>query len=772
MAHEDSIASVLGSAQQHHRAGRFSQAAALYQEVLRRAPDHVEALQGFGWMAYELGKTDLAVELMRRAVSAQPSTSVHFHLALVLQSKGNVSGAIQHYQKALSLNPEFPEALLNLGGLLKVQGKPDAAAELYERALALRPTFAEAHSNLGNALVARGRVEEAVRSYRKALAIRPDYADAQLNLGEALYAQGEYEAAAQSYQRAIEIDPTDAEAYNGLTRVLLAHGQAVNALRAAEQSLRIRETNEAKGLIVRCLDDPAVRGEAARLRHLLTRAICEPWCRPGQVAAAAATVIMSDPGLGPCIQRAAAAWPRRLSEKELFGNDGLRSASNEPLLMALLENAPVCGVAMERFLAMARTTLLAAAEAQSADVLAPETLAFYCSLARQCFVNEYIFSCSEEEADRARSLRDRLVEALKSGRPVPAVWLVAAAAYFPLLTLTHIERVLDRPWPEAVGALLTQQVREPREESRYAEAIPRLTALEEGLSRLVQRQYEENPYPRWVRAEPAGRKLTLQEFLAREFPFAPCRHLRGEGEGLDVLIAGCGTGQQSIQTAQAFMGARILAIDLSMSSLGYATRKTAELGLENIRYAQADILKLGSIAETFDLIECVGVLHHLADPVAGWRELLRLLRPGGFMHLGLYSEPARQDIAAAQRFVAERGYAVTPDGIRRCREDLVAAGARFERVTKIDDFCVTSGCRDLLFHVKEHSFTLAAIKQCLADLDLQFIGFKIGPHILRKYRERFPDDRANTNLDHWQRFESENSNTFIGMYNFYVQRRS
>ena len=85
----------------------------------------------------------------------------------------------------------------------------------------------------------------------------------------------------------------------------------------------------------------------------------------------------------------------------------------------------------------------------------------------------------------------------------------------------------------------------------------------------------------------------------------------------------------------------MLAIDLSRASLAYATAKTRALGLETIAYAQADIMRLGAIEQRFDLIESVGVLHHLADPYAGWRVLLSLLRPGGFMRIGLYSEIAR-----------------------------------------------------------------------------------------------------------------------------------
>ena len=75
----------------------------------------------------------------------------------------------------------------------------------------------------------------------------------------------------------------------------------------------------------------------------------------------------------------------------------------------------------------------------------------------------------------------------------------------------------------------------------------------------------------------------------------------------------------------------------------------------------------------FDVITASGVLHHLADPFAAWRVLLSLLRPGGLMFLGLYSEIARREIVAARDFIAERRFCPTADDIRRCRQELCAS---------------------------------------------------------------------------------------------------
>src|SRR5262249_54071423 len=138
--------------------------------------------------------------------------------------------------------------------------------------------------------------------------------------------------------------------------------------------------------------------------------------------------------------------------------------------------------------------------------------------------------------------------------------------------------------------------------------------------------------------------------IRNQFPHAAC-HVLGKAD-VDFLIAGCGTGRQAIETASWFPGARVLAVDLNLANLAYAKRKAEEAGLGGIEYAQADILGLGSIDRRFDVVDAVGGLHDLADPAHGWRVLLSLLRPAGFMRIGLYRRSMREDIGAARALIA------------------------------------------------------------------------------------------------------------------------
>jgi 2-polyprenyl-3-methyl-5-hydroxy-6-metoxy-1,4-benzoquinol methylase len=459
--------------------------------------------------------------------------------------------------------------------------------------------------------------------------------------------------------------------------------------------------------------------------------------------------------------RADTAWPSRPSLAQLLGGAGFTPLADDTLLAALLISAPNTDIPLERFLTMLRGAMMREM-AHSADTGALAEL-FAAALAQQCFINDYVFLPDEDELAAAAVAR----AALEKADIATPMQLLLAAAYFPLHGLANAERLLERSWPAPVEAVLTQQVREPLRELRLRADIPRLTRIENPVSRLVQNQYEENPYPRWVRPAPDTQD-TIGNFLSSKFPFA--RFERPAGRALpDILIAGCGTGQRSIAMAQKFGDRHMLAVDLSLASLGYARRKSEELGL-TIAYAQADILELerdlGTGGRQFDVIESLGVLHHLADPWLGWRALLSLLRPGGFMLLGLYSEMARRPVLAARARIAEGA-----EDIRSFRQELIQSSdpRACASILGSEDFFSLSACRDLLFHVQEQRMTLAEIARFTQGQNLRLLGFELDDAVLAAYRKRFPQDRAATDLACWEAFEADHPGLFGGMYIFWVQ---
>ncbi len=194
--------------------------------------------------------------------------------------------------------------------------------------------------------------------------------------------------------------------------------------------------------------------------------------------------------------------------------------------------------------------------------------------------------------------------------------------------------------------------------------------------------------------------------------------------------------------------------------------------MRNVEYAQGDILKLATIARRFDRIVCVGVLHHLTDPWAGWRVLLSLLKPDGVMRIGLYSEVARRAIVDARALIAERGYRASREGIRQFRQDMLREkDERLKILGAAVDFYSMSGCRDLLFNVIEHRVTIPQIKAFFDGQALDFLGFELAPQQIEAFRLQFPG-AALTDLDCWHAFEAANPDTFLNMYVFSVRRRA
>jgi 2-polyprenyl-3-methyl-5-hydroxy-6-metoxy-1,4-benzoquinol methylase len=204
-------------------------------------------------------------------------------------------------------------------------------------------------------------------------------------------------------------------------------------------------------------------------------------------------------------------------------------------------------------------------------------------------------------------------------------------------------------------------------------------------------------------------------------------------------------------------------------------RKTHELGLANVEYRQADLTALGAVDERFDVVECSGVLHHLHDPLAGWRTLRGLVRPSGLMRIGLYSEIARRHVVRSRELIAAEGFTATPEGIRSCRAAILARCSDdplLARVARGADFYSLSGCRDLLFHVQEARFSIAQLGEMMAELDLAFLGFEFpDERTPAEYRAQFPGEFALADLGNWQRFEESRPDTFAQMYQFWARAR-
>jgi len=659
-------------------------------------------------------------------------------LAVSHHTSGRLQDAYRLYQTVLAAEPRHSFALSQFGILCHQLGDYQAAVAALQKAVAADKTNPVAHFNLGLAYATVGRDDEAITATLRALKLKPDYAAAETNLGTLKVRGGDASAALPHFARALELEPAVLSCYENYAAALLATGDLRGALDIAAKGLALPESHGLRALFLRALPGLAslTRSQREKYRNLLHRALAEGWCRPNELVPAVCLLLDED----------SSTW------------------SQDALWLALLPRTPNTDPTIEHYLTAERRHLLQAVVAGQTA----QDLRFSVALAQQCFLNEYVFDMREDERQQKETLRERISTDLVSETSVAPAALAVLACYMPLHHLPDTDRLKAQHRLPELEPLIVQQIDEPKREAQLRSSIARLTVVRDSVSLKVQRMYEENAYPRWTTTVEAPPAPSFSAYLRARLPAQNV--LPSDDRKVELLIAGCGTGRQVVEAAGRYAVSRITAIDLSRTSLAYAVRKAEEAGLSDVRFGQADILELDARLGPFDVIESAGVLHHLRDPLQGWRRLLSLLKPGGFMLVALYSRIAHASVRAARSFIAERGYSATPEDIRRLRQEILALPSTHpaRAVRQSADFFTVSECRDYLLHVQETEFDLPGISAFLTESGIQFIGFETTAQ--DAYRRRFPDDPNATNLNNWHTFEHENPATFVSMYQFWVRK--
>ena len=233
----------LRTAVEHHRAGRFDKAEALYRRALRRHPNHPDILHLLGVLALDRGRPERAIQLIGKALGALPDfADAHCNLGNALRAAGRPAEAAASYSRAIALRPDSAAAHSNLGRLLNEQGEYAGALESCERALRLSPTLAEAHVNRAQVLRASGRIVEAESAFREALRLQPGNADTQHALGLLLAEAGQFEEARSCQEQALARHPDHPQALLALGFLLRRAGDLPAAIAACRRAVRFAPT--------------------------------------------------------------------------------------------------------------------------------------------------------------------------------------------------------------------------------------------------------------------------------------------------------------------------------------------------------------------------------------------------------------------------------------------------------------------------------------------------------------------------------------------------
>lgn len=695
-------------------------------------------------------------------------------LGLVAMNTGRPGEAIASFERAAAGQPKNPFIQYNLGEAHRRAGTLGAAAAAFARAARLKPDFAEAFAASGDALRGLGRTGEAEAHYRKALRIAPASAAALNGYGLLRLGRGDPGGAADLFAAGLQAAPPGhpmrAALLANLGLAWLQLGQGLEGLDALAQAVEAApEDAEAWRRLARALRHTRVAPATPGFRAMLLKLFDRPDVNPRNLATAAIAVLRQDAAIDRLLSSIVEA-PRALTQTLEREAAAATRLVQDPLFRSLLVSAPIPDVAIELLLVQLRSDLLDLTEAEPEAL--EEELGLAVALARQAFHNEYVLFAAAEEQRRVDGLIASLDRHDLGPKTGDATKIAIVAAYRALAS-TPLAARLQGLAPPSLAELLREQLAEPAEEAELRAALPVLKRPTDATSRAVQAQYEQNPYPRWARCS-LGEPLGFRTAVRSALPDLPA-HEVPDPVRPRVLVAGCGTGLETLRVANTYRGASILAVDLSAASLGYAMRKAREYGLNNVEHLQADILDLAELGERFDLIDSFGVLHHMADPAKGLQVLAELLEPEGFLFVGLYSEIGRQAVAAARAHIAASGYRDNADGIRALRRDLMLDGAppALEGVmSPASDFWTLSDCRDLLFHVNEHRFTLPQIGELLSAAGLEFLGVRFGHAAdeVRYLREN-PRRGALRDLEALHRHELQHPEVFGDTYRLWARPR-
>lgn len=675
---------------------------------------------------YQRGRLSDAQRLAEHITKKFPRDTFGWKILSTVYGKNGLKlEAISAAKKAVKLSPKDFEAHNNLGILLMELGRIKEAELSFRQALFLKSDFVEAHNNLGISLKKQDKLRDAEESFLRVTALRPELAEAHRNLGATLQESGKFDASIASFIRAMKLSPNYDE-------VLLDFGNAIMKAR--------------------------FKSSASHLYPFLIKLLTNGnLVRPSSMACSILSLLRHDPQISGLLSKG--VKPANLGQLL----SAFQILHEKPLLYHLMRLCPLPDLQFERlFVSMRKASLLELKNISEST----EVVDFLSTLSIHCFINEYVYSETEEETLLINVLENKISEAIKESAQIRLVDVLSLSTYRSLCAYDWCEKLeILNPLNE----IKTRLIKEPLSEKILAQEITRKGQISNKISVKVKNQYEENPYPRWVKPSICLQKKQITDICDEINLKLYSKNIKNVSKPA-LLIAGCGTGQHSTETALRFSDCQVDAVDLSLTSLCYAVRKRNEMRIDNLEYLQADILDMHDYGKKFDIIETVGVLHHMDEPIAGWLVLTNLLKTGGLMKVGLYSKLGRSHITKIRNRIVDLDVGASHQEIRNFRSSLIKFCRKEEqKLIKTGDFFSISTLRDAIFHVKEHCFTIPEIQDCLDKLGLKFCGFE-GRDLIAQFKRTYGEVADIYDIDLWHKLEKKEPDTFETMYQFWCQK--
>ena len=599
--------------------------------------------------------------------------------------------------------------------------------------------------------------DKAIVNYKKSIDLNINYPDAYNNLGLAYFEMGETNLAKSNFEEAIKLNNKFNIAYTNLAKLYFFASDYKKSLKYLSKSLEIDSSYLDSMVLLKELLCANIRFDSQDdmlylpIINLITK---YNLVQPTYISRSVISILKA----GNDFQELLKIDLENIDKNNLL--EILEKLKKNHLLIEFMKVCPLPDLELENIFKKMRNEILFFSFNNDQY---ERTKEFIEALAEQCFLNEYIYNEDKNEKLEIDKIERNIVENINFATEIDVTKLSLYRALSKYFWVNKIDKKLIN--------LSSQRIlNEIALEKKLREGIKSIGESKDAVSYLVKEQYEENPYPRWTKPTLLLNKITVSDHL-KKFDVNLNIIDYEKFEKIDILIAGCGTGQHAINTSSIFQNSHITALDLSFNSLAYAKRKSLEMKIDNIDFIQGDLLDIKNLQKKFNIIECVGVIHHMSNPIDGLRSLVKTLKDDGLIKLGLYSKLARRYILKFREENLRVEQDFTIKYIRKKRIEIINSNDhQLKSFTVFNDFFTLSDFRDMLFHVKEHSYSIDDISNILNDVGLKFCGFID----FKGYENSKFNFNLNTfdkfNLLDWDEIEKRNPDMFSGMYQFWCKK--
>lgn len=203
-------------------------------------PEDVQAnLRALEALGYVGGSEDGPADAPAAAGEGESSPELHSNMGRIHLQNGELDRALEEFEQALELDPNYSDALLNIGEVLRLKGRVAEAEHFVERALQVDPNSIGALAQLGEIKRDMGDLDEAIRLFREALSIDDSYPFVFLGLGDVLQRAGRYAEAEEAFRRVLQLNPDSFKAYYNLGVTFGVQGRVDEAIENYEKALEI-----------------------------------------------------------------------------------------------------------------------------------------------------------------------------------------------------------------------------------------------------------------------------------------------------------------------------------------------------------------------------------------------------------------------------------------------------------------------------------------------------------------------------------------------------